>query len=154
MEARLGLIVRGLAAPLLVLLGLAGAPAASLAAPPLHVPVQARFHVVDPAAEAYRAHRSGITITVEGRVKRVLPDIRSRSRHQRFIIETVSGLSVVVSHNLDLAPRVGGLQPGEPLVIRGEYVWNPKGGLLHWTHHDPRGRHGGGYIERRGRRYE
>ena len=109
---------------------------------------------VDPVGEAFRARRSHLTLTVEARVRRILPDDRSGSRHQRFIITTRSGVDVLVAHNIDLAPRVPGLQPGEALELRGEYIWNPKGGVLHWTHHDPRGRHVGGYIERNGRRYD
>jgi hypothetical protein len=61
---------------------------------------------------------------------------------------------LLVTHNIDLAPRLDGLQKGERLVLRGEYEWNPEGGVLHWTHRDPGGTHPAGYIERDGRRYQ
>lgn len=108
----------------------------------------------DPVAVAFQAHRSHVQLTVKARVKRILPDDRRGIRHQRFLIQTEAGISVLVAHNIDLAPRLAGLEPGEQLVLCGEYIWNPKGGLLHWTHHDPSGRHNGGYIERQGHRYE
>ena len=108
----------------------------------------------DPAAEAFRAHRSDVPMTLHAQVVRTLADDRSGTRHQRFLIRTATGIPLLVAHNIDLAPRVPGLQPGEPLELRGEYVWNPQGGLLHWTHHDPSGRHAPGYIKRGGHRYD
>jgi hypothetical protein len=129
---------------------LAGPPAAAWARQPPALELRAGS---DPAAEAYQSHRSGVTLVVEGRVLRILADDRSGSRHQRFVLQTFSGHSLLVVHNIDLAPRLLDLQPGEQLTIRGEYVWNPQGGLMHWTHHDPSGRHSPGYIERGGHRY-
>jgi hypothetical protein len=108
----------------------------------------------DAVGAAFQAHRSGITLVAEGVVYRILADDRDGSRHQRFLIRTDSGTSLLVSHNIDIAPRLLALRPGERLKLRGEYVWNPQGGLLHWTHHDPSGRHAAGYIERAGNRYD
>lgn len=109
---------------------------------------------VDPAAAAFRDHRSQIMMVVEGQVVRTLSDDRDGTPHQRFLIRTATGVTLLVAHNLDIAPRVPDLQPGEPLELRGEYIWNPKGGLLHWTHHDPSGQHEAGYIQRAGHRYQ
>lgn len=83
-----------------------------------------------------------------------MADDRDGSPHQRFIIRTEGGISLLIAHNIDLAPRLDGLARGERVEVLGEYVWNDKGGLMHWTHRDPGGRHPAGYIEWRGRRYQ
>jgi ferric iron reductase protein FhuF len=109
---------------------------------------------VDAGQIAYQSHSQGRVIDVTGKVDRILSDDRDGSPHQRFTIHTPSGLSVLIAHNLDLAPRLDGLAPGDAVAVRGEYVWNEKGGLMHWTHDDPQGRHQNGHIEWRGRRYQ
>ena len=102
---------------------------------------------------AFENQRSDLMVTATGRVMRVLSDDLKGSRHQRFIIELPSGHSVLVAHNIDLALRVPDLEEGASITVRGEYEWNEKGGVIHWTHHDPRGRHEDGYVEYRGQRY-
>jgi hypothetical protein len=105
-------------------------------------------------AAAYREGRSDVQVLGEGRVVKVLPDDTRGSRHQRFILELDSGQTVLVAHNIDLAPRIDGLARGDEVRFHGEYEWNDRGGVLHWTHHDPRGAHIGGWLEHRGRRFE
>ena len=102
---------------------------------------------------AFAEQRGDLWVEVEGRVDRVLSDDLEGSRHQRFILELASGHTVLVAHNIDLAPRVPDLEVGFSLRIRGEYEWNPQGGVIHWTHHDPGGRREGGWIEHAGTRY-
>ena len=102
--------------------------------------------------EAFRAERSDVWLEVEGVVSHMLDDDLQGSRHQRFILETRSGLTLLVSHNIDLAPRVP-LQTGDGIDLRGEYEWNAKGGILHWTHDDPQGRRPGGWIRHGGSTY-
>jgi hypothetical protein len=110
--------------------------------------------VEDAALAAFKSHAQARTITVTGIVERILADDRDRSPHQRFIIRTPGGVSLLVAHNLDLAPRLEGLAKGDALNLLGEYVWNEQGGVMHWTHDDPQGRHAAGYIEWHGRRYQ
>lgn len=99
------------------------------------------------------AHTSGIEIDAHGRVTRLLPDDNEGARHQRFIVRVADNLTILVAHNQDLAPRVP-VREGDSVALRGEYIWNDRGGLIHWTHHDPAHRHQPGWIEYRGRRYE
>jgi hypothetical protein len=97
--------------------------------------------------------QSGVMVEFSGIVVRVLADDREGSRHQRFIVELESGHTVLVSHNIDLAPRVEAIVPGDVLEVRGQYEWNERGGVVHWTHHDPDGRRQGGWIKHDGRTY-
>jgi hypothetical protein len=108
----------------------------------------------DAAQLAFQSRSQGRVIAVTGKVERILADDRDGSPHQRFIIRTPGGVSLLIAHNLDLAPRLEGLAAGETVVVLGEYEWNEKGGVMHWTHDDPQGRHEAGYIEWRGRRYQ
>lgn len=107
----------------------------------------------DALGRAVAAQASGVMVESEGVVVAVLPDDRRGSRHQRFLLEVAGGGTVLVSHNIDLAPRVKGLARGDRVRFRGEYEWNDKGGVVHWTHHDPGGRRPGGWVELEGRRY-
>jgi len=91
--------------------------------------------------------------TVSADVVKTLKDDNKGSRHQRFLIKVSNSTTLLVAHNIDLAPYIP-LKRGDRVTIRGEYVWNDKGGVLHWTHHDPKGRKKGGWIDLNGKRYE
>ena len=65
-----------------------------------------------------------------------------------------TAVDLLVAHNIDLAPRVPGLAPGVTVRFHGEYEWNERGGVIHWTHRAPREDHAHGWIEYRGRRYQ
>jgi hypothetical protein len=112
-----------------------------------HLPTQS-------GQQAFSERDNGRMILVTAQVERTLSDDRDGSRHQRFILRLPSGQTLLVAHNIDLAPRLEGLARGESLTLLGQYEWNDRGGLVHWTHRDPQGMHPGGYIERQGRRYE
>ena len=103
---------------------------------------------------AYENRQSDIQVRGQGTVLRVLPDDVEGSRHQRIILELETGQTLLIAHNIDLAPRVTELKKGDTVGFFGEYEWNSKGGVIHWTHHDPQGRHVGGWLEHNGRRYQ
>jgi hypothetical protein len=108
----------------------------------------------DAIADAFENRHSGVLVTGQGRVSRILGDDSLGDRHQRFILELPSGQTVLVAHNIDLAPRVESLGVGDSVAFHGEYEWNDKGGIVHWTHHDPQGQHEAGWIRHGGRVYE
>ena len=89
-----------------------------------------------------------------GTVTRVLPDDNDGSRHQRFILQLASGRTLLVAHNIDLAPRVAGIRPGDKVDFYGEFESNPQGGVIHWTHHNPTAQHVGGSLKHKGRTYQ
>lgn len=103
------------------------------------------------AAQAGHGIKQMVTATVQ--VKRLLPDDRKGVPHQKFLLQLENGTTVLVAHNTEQAPAVP-LSPGDYVTIRGEYIWNPKGGLIHWTHHSDNFKHEGGWIDFAGRRYE
>ena len=103
--------------------------------------------------EAIRMKRSGVVVETGGTIVKLLPDDRTGDRHQRFLIRLASGHTVLVAHNIDLAPKIPLRREGE-IRIRGQFEWNEKGGVLHWTHHDPGGRRPGGWIDWDGKRYK
>lgn len=103
---------------------------------------------------AYRQHLSNIQVSGAGTVIRILPDDNQVSRHQRFILRLDSGQTLLIAHNIDLAPRIESLREGDTIAFNGEYEWNNKGGVVHWTHHDPGGQHPPGWLKHQGRTYQ
>ncbi len=104
--------------------------------------------------QAYQSQQSDVQVRGSGVVIRVLRDDNVGSRHQKFILKLESRQTLLVAHNIDLAPRVANLNVGDRIEFNGEYEWNSKGGVLHWTHHDPQGRHEGGWLKHNGRTYQ
>lgn len=91
----------------------------------------------------------------EGRVIKLLPDDNDGIRHQRFLIRLADGSTLLVVHNVDVAPRLDDLAAGDDVEVCGEFVDNDRGGLVHWTHRATgRSRHPAGWIRHGGRIYE
>ncbi|HMT93135.1 DUF3465 domain-containing protein [uncultured Thiothrix sp.] len=90
---------------------------------------------------------------IQGTVIKNLKDDQEGDRHQKFLVEVAQDLTLLVSHNIDVAERVP-VREGDLVNVQGEYVWNNRGGVIHWTHHDPKGRKAGGWIELKGKRYD
>ena len=115
----------------------------------------------DPAASAPRSDTASPGISLidghqargSGSVVRILPDDNDGSRHQRFILRLASGRTLLIAHNIDLAPRIPGIRTGDTVEFHGEFRSNPEGGVIHWTHHDPQGRHPDGWLRHRGETY-
>ena len=103
----------------------------------------------------FQNHRSQVEVTADATVVQVLPDRTGPSGpHEQFIIRLTSGdLTVLVEHNLSVGRRAP-VAVGDRVIVHGEYIWNAQGGLIHFTHHDPEGRHEGGFIQENGMTYD
>lgn len=77
---------------------------------------------------------------------------RSRYEHESFNAQTAAG-KVEIVDNVSIAPELP-VQPGDSIQVRGEMV-HDRGcpPVVHWTHHDPEGRHADGFIRLQGRVY-
>lgn len=104
--------------------------------------------------QAFKNKISDVQVKGSGVASRILPDDNEGSRHQKFILKLSSGLTVLISHNIDLAPRINTLKKGDTVTVYGEYEWSSRGGVVHWTHHDPNGRHEDGWIKHKGKLYQ
>lgn len=105
-------------------------------------------------AEAFRERARNLQVEGRGTVVRVLADDSEGGRHQRFILRLDSGQTLLIAHNIDLAPRLRTLRVRDSVAFFGEYEWNEQGGAIHWTHRDPAGTHVAGWLKHRGRVYQ
>ncbi len=102
--------------------------------------------------KAYKAHSKKAELSVQGTVVKILADDTKGSQHQKFIIK-INNKHVLVANNMDLSEKVP-LKVGDEVVIKGEYILNEKGGVLHWTHRDPHHKHPDGFIYHNGKLYK
>ncbi|MFT5674514.1 MAG: hypothetical protein ACI808_000433 [Paraglaciecola sp.] len=103
---------------------------------------------------AYEVQQSDTQVQGVGEVIRVLADDNQGSRHQKFILRLGDRQTILIAHNIDLAPRIPHLNVGDIVEFNGEYEYNSKGGVVHWTHHDPRNNHQHGWLKHQGRLYK
>ena len=115
----------------------------------------------DPNGAVYAAwseHRSHVEVTASGSVAHVLGTRAGPSgEHEGFLLHLRGaagrGLTVRVEDNTDLTGPIP-LQAGSDVEVRGEYVYDPRGGLIHYTHRDPRLHHPAGYVRVEGKVYQ
>ncbi|MFW2176595.1 MULTISPECIES: DUF3465 domain-containing protein [unclassified Moraxella] len=106
------------------------------------------------AYQQKKQHRKIQTIGC-GQIIKVLKDDNDGSRHQKLLvrIDDYPQITVLIAHNIDLAPRVANVQAHTPIQFYGEYIYNDKGGVVHWTHKDPASRHQDGWLLYQGQKY-
>jgi len=98
-------------------------------------------------AELVSRKISHIQVKGEGIVASILNDDLAGSKHQRFVLELALHKTVLVLNNIDIFPRLSPLEIGDRVEFYGEYIWNRHGGIIHWTHHDPKGIRDDGYVK-------
>ena len=63
--------------------------------------------------DAYKNQLSDVQVSGSGVVSRILKDDNKGRRHQRFILRLSSGQTLLIAHNIDLAPKINTLQKGD-----------------------------------------
>lgn len=111
------------------------------------------LHGLEVIRKAYDHKLSKVQVQSMGKVKAVLRDDTEGSKHQKFILSLDNGLTVLVAHNIDLAPRIENLKKGDLVEFFGEYEYTDQGGVVHWTHRDPSQRHENGWLKHDGKTY-
>ena len=114
----------------------------------------ANFAEASSILDAYDNHKSDVQVQGVGTVVRILNDDNKGSRHQKFILKLSSGQTILIAHNIHIAPRINSISNGDQVKFYGEYEWNKKGGVVHWTHKDPNGYHVGGWLKHKGKTYQ
>ena len=105
---------------------------------------------------AHVEHRSHVETTASGTLVRILRQSDGQyGPHAQFLVRLDSScaLTVRVAANERFTGPLP-LRVGEHVLVHGEYEYYRSGGVIHWTHRDPRGHHDGGFIELSGRLYQ
>ncbi|RBW42450.1 hypothetical protein DS885_15550 [Psychromonas sp. B3M02] len=108
----------------------------------------------DDIETAFQAKKRETQVTGSGIVVKLLKDDNEGSRHQKFILRLTSGQTILFAHNIDLAPRINTIARGDRIEFYGQYEWNAQGGVVHWTHKDPKGKHLAGWLKHKGEIYQ
>jgi hypothetical protein len=137
---------------LITLAGCGGAPPNDVAASGDDDPPRGDGDAI--LAAAFRDRAADLQVQGSGTVVRLLADDTDGDRHQRFVLRLDSGQTLLVAHNIDVAPRVEELAVGDAVAFRGVYEWSEQGGTIHWTHLDPDGDHAAGWLRRDAQTYQ
>ncbi|HCT46712.1 MAG: hypothetical protein CMJ35_02130 [Phycisphaerae bacterium] len=100
----------------------------------------------------YGIEHDSTMIQDHGIVVRIYPDDNEGYRHQRFVVRLENGQTLLIVHNIDLVEKVP-IMVDDYVEFKGEYEYNEKGGLVHWTHHDPQRIHEAGWVRHTGFEY-
>ena len=103
--------------------------------------------------EAFKNKQSDLQVNGVGVVIKTLKDDTKGHKHQRFLLRLPSAHTILIAHNIDLAPKIELLKKGDSVEFYGEYEYNKKGGVVHWTHHDPNKRHIDGWLKHNNKIY-
>ena len=128
-------------------------PSTNASSPTTEVSTDSAESSDDLLAELFKDQKSDVQVQGQGTVIRLLTDDSEGNRHQRFILELDSGQTLLITHNIDIAPRLDVIAVGDRVEFYGVYFYNEQGGGIHWTHHDPKGQHISGWLKWNGEKF-
>lgn len=105
---------------------------------------------------AYGANASHVEVLGKGTVLSILGTSPGPSgEHEGFLLKLTQDCDLMlrVEVNTDLTGAIP-LHPGESVEVKGQYETDATGGVIHWTHRDPAGRHVAGYVLAAGKMYQ
>jgi hypothetical protein len=109
------------------------------------------------ALDAISHGHSGSEVTVEGNVVRVFATTSgAQGAHEQFVVAVKAGNAeqdILVADNVTIG-RAAPIRRGDDVIVRGELAIDPTGPVIHWTHHEPRGRHESGFVRVNGQMYD
>lgn len=103
----------------------------------------------------YASQGSRQEVLARGTIAGMLGEAQGRSGvHEGYMVQLDGrcDLLVRIETNVGITGPIP-LHRGEPVIIKGEYEYTATGGVIHWTHHDPSGRHVNGYVQAAGKFY-
>ncbi len=104
-------------------------------------------HVVTEQKNSHFVEGSGMEVV------QILPDDTQGLEHQKWIVRLSSGQKMLAVYNSDMCPRVP-VKVGDIVSMGGQFIWSRKdGAILHWLHHDPKGKRPDGYVYLQGEFY-
>jgi Protein of unknown function (DUF3465) len=104
----------------------------------------------------YASGSSDAEVVAQGTVLGVLGTRNGPSgNHEGFLLKLTQqcDLMLRVETNVDITGPVP-LRAGQTVTVKGQFEDDASGGVIHWTHHDPSGRHVAGYVLADGKYYE
>ncbi len=106
--------------------------------------------------QLFNGMRSDIQVEAEGEVVYLMPDDTDETPHQNFLVKLDNGITLKISHNTKVSPYIETLRKGDTIRFHGEYEYNEKGGVVHWTHRTQgtRNKHPHGWLLHEGVKYE
>jgi hypothetical protein len=99
--------------------------------------------------QAVTAGASHVEVVARGIVTQMLgSSTGAGGAHEGLMMRLNSdcGQTVRVEINTDFTGVVP-VRVGQPITVKGEYETDPDGGVIHWTHRDPRGHHDSGFVQ-------
>ena len=105
-------------------------------------------------ATAFQNQKSNIQVQAQGKIIKLLPDDNKGSQHQKLIVQLNNSQTILIAHNIDLAPRIPDPKLNDLIEFYGEYEYSPQGGVIHWTHRDPKNKHTHGWLKYKGKTYQ